>query len=573
MRAHWDIAAPPDQAYLNALSDLHPLTASTLFARGFAEPAAARDFLSGKFDPVDPFAMLDMRRAVERIAAAIAAQERIAVYGDYDCDGVCACALLETTLASLGADVHVYIPNRFEEGYGINGEALELLKSEGTALVISVDCGARALREARLAREIGLDLIITDHHEPDPNAMPAALAFVNPRRADCPYAFKSLAGVGVAFRLAQCLLRSIKVPGAISERSLLDFVAIGTVADLVSLRGENRLLVRAGLDLINTKARTGIAALIRSAGIAAGTVDAGKIGFMLGPRLNAAGRLESALAAYELLVSKDTGVADDLAAQLNSQNEMRQQVTAEVALAAELRAFDGDTEPAVLFAADESFNAGVIGLAAARLVEKHYRPSVVVSIHNGQARGSCRSVHGFHITRALDACAELLIKHGGHAAAAGFTVASENLEALRLRLNSVASVQQPDGGWRRMLRIDAETDLSQLNWKTYDELQRLGPHGQENPRPQFVARGAVVLSARRVGKAADGGPAPHLQLRVRDARKVTWECIAWRMGEFLAQAPVGAAIDLAFQLDVNEWNGERKLQLVVQDFERCVTAV
>ncbi len=571
MRADWSLPPEPPGDYFAALGDVHQLTARTLYARGFVDPQRARDFLNGGFTTVDPFSLADMPRAVERIAAAISAGERIVIYGDYDCDGVTACALLKTTLDSLGANATVYIPNRFEEGYGLNAAALDAFVRDRVGLVVTVDCGARALREADHARTLGLDLIITDHHEPEPNALPAAYAFVNPNRHDCPYPFKKLAGVGVAFRLAQCLLRTLRRPGAVSESSLLDFVAIGTVADVVSLTGDNRLLVRRGLEEINKAPRLGLSALMQVAGLSKGAVDVGKIGFVIAPRLNAAGRLESALAAYNLLTAADPALAQELALQLNAQNEQRQQLTAQVTQEAERQALTRGGQVQVLFAAGEHFNPGVIGLAAARLVEKHYRPSIVVSVSNGEARGSCRSVHGYHITRALDSCADMLHKHGGHAAAAGFTTRSDLLELLCERLNAHALSAEPEGGWRRRLDIDAVVPLDALDWKAYEALQQLGPHGVDNPRPLLAARNVRVVSAARIGRA-EGAAGAHLKLYAKDARGVSWACVAWRMGDRVEETPPGAVLDLAFQLDANEWNGSRRLQLVLQDFRPAQSA-
>lgn len=570
MHADWVVAPDAPQKFIEALSGHHPLIAQTLFARGFTDPAQARAFLNGTPDPVDPFALRDMPEAVARIARAVVAGEKIAVYGDYDCDGVSASALLYRTLSSLGNTPRVYIPNRFEEGYGLNSAALDQLKSEGIQLVITVDCGARAVREAAHARAIGLDLIITDHHDVDDANLPKALALVDPKRADCPYSFKGLAGVGVAFRLAQCVLRTLKLPGAVSERALLDLVAIGTIADVVTLRGENRALVRAGLAEINARPRPGVAALMQVAGIRPGTVDAGKIGFTLGPRLNAAGRLESALGAYALLTSVDPGLAQGLAAGLNTQNEMRQTATAQVAAGAEAQVL-GDPMPALLFAASADYSAGVIGLAAARLLEKYTRPAVVVTIEGDEARGSCRSLGGFHMTQALDACADLLRKHGGHAAAAGFTVPVGNLGLLAERLRILAAAAQPSDGWRKLIRVDGLVGLETLDSGVAGALRTLEPHGMENPRPVFATRGVTVQSARRVGKA-DGGPGPHLQLRLRDARGAAWDAIGWRMGAREGECRAGARIDLAFALEENEYRGERRAQLVAQDFAAHVSS-
>jgi len=577
MTAEWVIAPRAPEGFLQAraLRDLHPLTAQTLFARGYTEPDAARAFLLGEVPRVDPFVLKDMPRAVERILAAIRAGESIAVYGDYDCDGVTSCALMMNVLSSLGARAQVYIPDRFDEGYGLNAHALDKLRAQGVSLVITVDCGARAIHEAAHARHIGLDLIITDHHELEGDAIPDAVAVIDPKRPDCPYACKHLAGVGVAFRLAQCLLRVARdagMPrGEVTEASLLDFVAIGTVADVVPLTSENRPLVRAGLKQLNTAPRLGVRALMQSASLRVGAVNAGRVGFAIGPRLNAAGRLESALAAYELLSCSDEDVATELAAKLNQQNTERQSVTARVARDAEQQAMnegDGqhDAPPALLFAASHDYNPGVIGLAAARLVEKHYRPAVVISTANGEARGSCRSVNGFHITRALDECRDLFARHGGHAAAAGFTMDAQRVDELRGRMNAIAMRDRPANGWQRAIGADAELTLRDLTWQAFNELEQLEPHGMGNPKPTFVARGARLVNVYRMGKPEGDAQPPHLKLRLSDDRRVVWDAVAWRMGDRINELHEGAAIDVAFQFDANEWNGERRLQLEVKDF-------
>lgn len=572
MNCDWVIASKAPESYFAALPDLHPLTAQTLFARGHEDPAQARAFLAGKLPNIDPLSLKDMDRAVERILRAVHDQERIAVYGDYDCDGVTASALLMTTLNALGAQAQVYIPDRFDEGYGLNSAALDKLKAQGVTLVITVDCGVRATKEALHAREIGLDLIITDHHELEGAAIPDALAVINPRRPDCTYPFKSLAGVGVAFRLAQCLIRS-KRPDTLKEKDLLDFVAIGTVADLVPLTEYNRLLVKGGLQQLKDSPRMGVRALLMAARISLHQLDSGKIGFGLAPRLNAAGRLDNALAAYRLLMATEANEADDIAQQLNLQNEARQTLTTQMAHAAEQLALEGSNGavPPLLFAASDDYNAGVIGLAAARLVEKHYRPAIVVAINpsDGEARGSCRSVHGFHITEALDECREMLVKHGGHAAAAGFTVRGECLEPLRQRLHQIAERQQPSTGWRRTLRIDAEQPLERVNWKALRELEMLEPHGMQHPRPAFVTRRALVTGMQRMGRAEANQAAPHLKLRLRDANSKTQtiEAVGWRMGDRIDELTLNQPIDIAFHLEAATWNGEERLQLQVLDFQ------
>ena len=570
--AEWSIAptAPPD--YVAALSDLHPLVAQVLYARGFVNPEDARAFVSDTPAQVDPFALADVGDAVIRILTGIAEGEQIAVYADYDCDGVTAGALLMHTLNGLGANAHIYIPDRFEEGYGLNARALERLKAQGINLVITVDCGARAHEEARYARSLGLDLIITDHHELEGGVVPEAVAVVDPKRPDCRYPFKHLAGVGVAFRLAQCLLRIGRSAGmpvyGVSEGSLLDLVAIGTVADVVPLVGENRALVRAGLQKLNRAPRLGLRALIEAAGLRVGAVDAARIGFALAPRLNAAGRLENARKAYDLLMTEDPIQAAVLASWLDWQNSERQQVMADIAADAEqrVRAQYGDELPAVLFAASPDYNIGVIGLAASRLAEKFHRPSVVVGICGDEARGSCRSIEGFDIIAALDRCRDLLLKHGGHAAAAGFTARADALHLLHAQLSAIAAEQQPAGGWQRVLRADAEVTLEQIDAQAIADLRRLEPHGQNNPPPTLMVRAATVTSVRRTGRNNGQGDQPHLQLRLTDARRVTWDAIAWRMGERAGELSEGATVSLMCRLSTGTRDNQPSLRLEVLDF-------
>ncbi len=570
--AEWRLSPSAPPAYFAALRDLHPLVAQVLYARGFVDPEEARAFVSSTPAQVDPFAFADMDQAVARILRAIADGEQIAVYADYDCDGVTAGALLMHTLNGFGARAHIYIPDRFEEGYGLNARALEKLKAQGVNLVITVDCGARAHSEARYARSLGLDLVITDHHELEDGVVPDAVAVIDPKRPDCRYPYKHLAGVGIAFRLAQCLLRTGRSAGypisGVTEASLLDLVALGTIADVVPLIGENRTLVRAGLERLNRAPRLGLRALIEAAGLHLGEIDATRVGFALAPRLNAAGRLENARTAYDLLMSTDPRQAAELANWLDRQNSERQQVMAAIAADAEqrVRAQQVDDLPAVLFAASPNYNIGVIGLAAARLAEKFYRPAVVVGVCGDEARGSCRSIEGFDITAALDRCRDLLLKHGGHAAAAGFTTRADALDLLQAQLNAIAVAQQPSGGWQRILRADAEVTLDQIDARAITDLQRLEPHGQANPPPTLMVRAATVLSVRRVGRNNGQGNQPHLQLRLGDARRTTWDAIAWRMGERAGELTEGSTVSCICRLSAGSWNSQSRLQLEVLDF-------
>jgi single-stranded-DNA-specific exonuclease len=556
-------SAPPE--FIAALRPLHPVTARVLYARGWHDPAAARAHWSGAYECVDPAALPEISRAAERLLAAIEALEPIAVYGDYDCDGVTACALLATTLRALGAEPRVYIPDRFAEGYGLHAHALDRLADDGARVVVTVDCGARAVNEARRARERGIDLIITDHHAPGP-AHPQAFAFVSPYADEGGAAWAELAGVGLAFRLAQCLLRAARRRGrrpALTERALLDLVAIGTVADVAPMRSQNRALVRVGLAEIDAHPRPGVRALLRAVGFA-GAVDASVVGFTIAPHLNAAGRVGSARIAFDLLMAQDDVVTERLAAELVACNARRRAETAQVVVDAERSAVDPAAP--LLFAASEQYSAGVIGLAAARLAERRRCPAVVAALVGDEARGSCRSVPGFDMIAALDRCADLLTRHGGHAAAAGFSMPRAALPDLQERLRAIAAEQQPSGGWQRHPTIDAEVAAGDLGPALYRELAQLRPHGAGNPRPLLLARGMRVVGAQTFG--ADGA---HVRLRLRDSGGAVWSAMAWRAGAHAADFVEEALLDVLFHLAGEERDGALRLWLEVRGMRRRTT--
>src|SRR5215207_3803440 len=436
----WTISPRITSQATEALKAFPPILQQILFNRGLATDADARAFLRAQpnFNP-DPFQFTGMQATVDRIQFALAHAEPIAVYGDYDVDGVTATALLVQALQALGANVRGYIPNRFDEGYGLNKDALDSLKAEGVKLVITVDCGIRSPNEALHAQTIGLDLIISDHHHPDGLNLPPALAVINPKQHGDIYPDKDLAGVGIAYKIAEALFSF--QPSTFNLADLLDLVALGTVADLAPLVGENRVLVRKGLRQIRETKRQGLYSLAGVADLKIDKCTAGNIGFMLGPRLNASGRLESALASFELLTTTDFMRAGHLAMQLDSQNRQRQTITRTIQEQAETIAMAEDPEAFLLFAAHEDFNPGVVGLAASRLTEVYYRPAIVAAKNAEETRGSCRSIPEFHITDALDLCKDLLVRHGGHAAAAGFTVRNENLPEFVARLREIAKAQ------------------------------------------------------------------------------------------------------------------------------------
>jgi single-stranded-DNA-specific exonuclease len=566
-RKRWEVGPEPGAEAFQALKEFPKPIARALFHRGIADPETARVFFqSGPLAPPDPFLLDGMDRAVERISRAISSREPIVVYGDYDTDGVTATAMLADFLQSCGAVASTYIPNRFDEGYGLNCPALQSLSEQGARLVISVDCGARSVGEAVLCRQKNLDLIITDHHAPGATE-PDALAFLDPKRPACHYPDKNLAGVGVAYRLVQALASRLPPDTAADPGRYLDLVAIGTVADMVPLLGENRDLVRAGLaainDLQHSPLRPGLDQLLSVAGVRRGMVDAHTIGFILGPRLNASGRLDTATDALRLLLATDAGEARQRATALDAQNRERQGLTRATFLEAQKiilqsDGFDGDQPPWFLMAEKAGFNFGVIGLAASRLMDEYYRPSAVVALEGDLARGSVRSVPGFHITEALDSCSELLERFGGHAAAAGFTVRTDRLPELRRKLEHLAGEALSHTDAHPALAIDSEVGLAELSWNFLDWIRKLEPCGQGNPSPVFFARGLSVAFKRTVGKEN-----AHLKLTLTDGR-TNFDAIAFGFGSLEKSLP--ARVDAAFHLEENNYSG-RQLQLLIVDLQ------
>ena len=571
----WNIAPAPTPDVAAELGGYSSIVARALAQRGLTTRAAAEVFLVGETaGSTDPLQLTGVPETVERLGRALARREKIAVYGDYDVDGVTATALLVQVLTALGGDVRPYIPHREDEGYGLNHEALRTLAGEGVGVVVTVDCGIRSLAEADTARALGLDLIITDHHVPG-DEIPAAFAVINPKQAGDGYPEKMLAGVGIAYKLAQALVRAA-VGGAavgraavgngnaaIKASDVLDLVALGSVADLAPLAGENRLLVRQGLQVMNRPPdrlrREGLRAMYLSAGIKPGKLDAGTIGFVLGPRLNAAGRLESALDAYELMTTTDLYRAGQLAQQLEVQNRERQALTRETHQRARALAVTSQSESHLLFAAHRDFRHGIVGLAASRLTEEFYRPSIVARIEDDAVRGSCRSIREFHITNALDECRDLLIKHGGHAAAAGFTVAPSNLAELETRLRAIAERELAGLDLRPTVHIDSEARFAELTPALAAELARFEPCGFGNPAPVLATRGARVRGLRTMG--SEGA---HLRLNlIQDG--VALDAIGFGLGGWAQRIDVGASVDLAYTFEIDEWNGERRLQMKLRD--------
>ena len=559
---HWFISPVLTPQAQQALAAFPPILQQLLFNRGYATESKARVFLRAEAESdTSPFLMTGMHAAVERILFALDHHESVAIYGDYDVDGVTATVLLVQAFKALGMNVRGYIPNRFEEGYGLNNEALKTLRDDGVGLVITVDCGIRSPAEALCARSLGLDLIISDHHQPS-DEIPSAFAVINPKQKDDVYPDKELAGVGIAYKIAQAVLEKYSISGKLTDFKadvLLDLVALGTVADLAPMVGENRFLVRKGLQCIRTTTRQGLFSLANVAGLQISKTTAGDIGFVLGPRLNAAGRLESAMNAFELLANQDVMIAGQLALKLDEQNRERQRVTRDIQAEAESMALVGDPNAHILFAVSPGFNPGVVGLAASRLVETYYRPAVVGQKSDETTRCSCRSIPEFHITEALDKCADLLVRHGGHAAAAGFTVKNENLQELQDRLLDIATQELSNLDLRPTLHADMVVPLSDMKPEVLKYLEYLQPTGYGNPDAVFVSRNVLVKASRTVGADAN-----HLKMTLSDGH-ITYDAIGFRLGHLQQNLPKN--VDIIYTFETNEFNGRTSLQLNLKDIK------
>lgn len=559
MELVWSLPEPLPQQVDNELDLVPSLLRPVLFARGVSSRGAAEAYLAKRLEDLhDPHGLPDMEAAVRMVLAAVASGKRIAIYGDYDVDGITGTALLAKFLTGLGADVETYIPDRFEEGYGLNVPAVEEL-AERAELMITVDCGARALQEARRAVDLGMQVIITDHHLPG-DELPPAHALINPRRLQSEYAFEGLAGVGLAYKLAQAIAQA---RGENKLIEMLDLVALGTVADLAPLRAENRILVAAGLEQLNRAGRPGLRALIEVAGLKPGSVTSTNIAFGLGPRLNAAGRMQSGRLALQLLLTESKAEAQELAEKLDRFNRARQQETrTAVDRARELALGDEAARP-LLFAVDERFHQGVIGLAAARLMEEFYRPAIVGRREGDLVKASARSIPEFHITQALEACSGLLVQFGGHKAAAGFTARARHVPELVERLRAMATERYKDRPPIPQLDVDAVVKLEELDETLLDTLEDLEPFGKGNEPPVFAAYGAELLDRRAVGRED-----AHLKMTLRSGPRV-FDAIAFRQGERIAD--LGGQVDVAFHYEWNEYRGYRSPQLNVVDVRPAVS--
>jgi single-stranded-DNA-specific exonuclease len=538
------------------------ILASLLLARGCTDEEAARAFLNPSYDQFhDPFLMLGLRPAVTRLLSAIDHEEPVLVYGDYDVDGTTGTAVLLRALKLLGAKAGFHVPHRFTEGYGIQRAGLEKAKADGYKVVVSVDCGIRSHEPLEWARANGLDVIITDHHLPDENqGAPPAFAVLNPNQRDCNYPDKNLAGVGVAFKLVHGLFRE---RGRVSQvPAFLKVVAIGTVADVARLTGENRTIVALGLRDLSNATNPGLKALIEVAGCGDGAgMTAYDLGFRIGPRINAAGRMDAASAVVELFDTRDRALALQLAEHLDARNQERKEVQQKI-LELAIAELEGDKQviPHVAVIAGHGWHRGVIGIAASKIAERINRPCVVISIEGDMGHGSGRSIGSYHLLDGLTSCADLFEKFGGHSHAAGITIRPEKISELRRRLNEHAARHLSQEDLQPSISIDCELPAEMIAWPLLNELRQLEPFGAGNPRPIFWTRGLrVIEEPRQINER-------HLKLRVKGKDGWPVEAIWWNCLETLQRTPqLDESIEMAYAIETHVRNDEVRVQLNVID--------
>ncbi|MBQ4517820.1 MAG: single-stranded-DNA-specific exonuclease RecJ [Clostridia bacterium] len=547
---------------LSEMYGIPPLVTSILLKR---DVESFDEFINPNVDKLcNPFFMKDMSKATKRIAEALANKETIAVYGDYDVDGITSTAILTHFLRSHGGDVLYYIPDRLGEGYGMNVHAVEKLAKRGVSLIITVDCGITAVEEVEHAKSLGIDVIVTDHHECKDN-VPHSIAVLNPKQADCEYPFKKLAGIGVVFKLLQALTEELKFHMQALYDEYLDIVALGTIADVMPLTGENRIIVKNGLKQISYTSNRGIRALIKQSEIDSAHITTGTVGYVLAPRINAAGRIGAPESAVELLLAKDDSAADKYAQLLNNENRQRQEI--EQRIFEDAQAMLGDyqnlDDESVLVLAKEGWHHGIIGIVASKITERLNKPCILISLENGLGKGSGRSIKNFNLFAALSHCSEYLVKFGGHELAAGLTVTEENLESFRQAINQFAKDTLTEDDYISEITIDAELPIDYLNLNTVEKFSIMAPYGMGNPSPVFLCKNLAVTAIRTLSEGK------HLRLNLSDGRYAV-SAIGFSMGELAAKLKVYDTVDIVFNLDVNTYRGERKIQILLKDLRFSV---
>jgi single-stranded-DNA-specific exonuclease len=598
----WRLKPQAPEKFIKQFPEYSPEISQLLFNRGLKTQAQIDEFFNPDYeqDLHDPFLMLGMEAAVRRIFRAIKKQEKIAIFGDYDCDGICGAVILKIVLEGLGANLNggVYIPDRILEGYGLNDEAVKKLAQQKVNLILTVDCGVSDIEEIALANSLGLEVIVVDHHRLGKKPPPAKV-IIDPWQEKDKYPFKDLAGAGVAFKLAQALLKSFKFQVSSFklndgwEKWLLDLVALATVADLVPLVGENRTLVRYGLIVLAQTKRVGLQELMKIARLnpvfeaenfhptgghpkGEKTKNKGMItnlntyslGFILAPRLNAAGRMDHASLAFELLITKERSRAQALAQKINEHNQQRQKLTNDIVGQIEERLGDvlNDKNQPVIVVKDKTWSPGVIGLVAGKISDRHHRPTIIFKEDEKTSRGSARSIPAFNIIEAIGQCAEILGEFGGHPGAAGLSLANENYEIFREKINQIAKAKLKGEDLMPILEIDLELEPEKIGWELLDEVVKFEPcGGQQNPHPIFLTKELAVAGLRTVGNGSK-----HLKLELKSDKlpQKIWRAIGFGLAGSNVDLKIGDKIDVVFELLADEWNGTRNLQLKIIDIRK-----
>jgi single-stranded-DNA-specific exonuclease len=527
-----------------------------LYNRGITQPSDIETFLAADERlRGDPNILPGMHEAVARLYRALLSREKIAIYGDFDADGITATALLVQGLSMLDCEAIPYIPNRINEGYGLKITPLETLQKQGVSLVVTVDCGITAVSEIKKASRMGLDIIVTDHHVP-PDDIPSAAAVIDPKLQGSKYPTSELAGVGVAMKLLEALFSGLGKAGKLEE--VIDLVALGTVADMVPLLGENRYLVKQGLRVLNNSPRLGVQEIISQTGLDASSINSTSISWTIAPRLNAAGRIGDAMNSYRLLMTDSVEEARQLAGWLEQKNLERQKLT-NLALERAREQVIAQVNQPLLIASDPGYSAGIIGLVAGRLVEEHYKPVIVIRTGDRYCGGSSRSIPEFNMIEALNKCSHLLTRFGGHSRAAGLSLYTGNLSQLKQALLEIAAEELEGVDLRPKIDIDAETTLPDLGGNTYPTIQEMAPFGQGNPVPTFLSRQVEVVSSSTMG--SDNS---HLRMRVKQGAML-FDAVGFGLGNCINE--VSNHIDIVYNLELDHWNGQSKLRLNVLDFE------
>lgn len=539
-----------------------------LLLRGVTSAGEGRAFLDPQIEQLhDPFLLPDMQPAVERIAAALKGGEKILVHGDYDVDGVCAAALLTRVLRALKANVETFVPHRRVDGYDLQVDSVRRAKADGVRLIITVDCGIVAFQAAQTAQELGVDLIITDHHEPHPDGeLPEALAVIDPKLPDSEYPFSELCGTGVAYKLSAALVQHLGVASRAFQTAFLDLVALATCADCMPLVDENRIFVKWGLETLRKTNKAGLQALMKVAGLQPSTVTARSLGFALGPRINAIGRLDASAHALTLLLTSDAQEAEMLAQRLDQANRERQQEQERI-LTEAMRQAERYLDDKILVLASPKWHPGIIGIVASKVADALCRPTIMIAIdeESNSARGSCRSVEGFHVFEAVNACREYLVRCGGHQAAAGFDIEPAQIEAFRVAMREVGESEVDEELLQPSVRVDTVLPADGMTQDLLRELEMLEPYGHGNPQPVFATKSMPVVEQRRLASKVANSP-DHLKLRLRHPTFANGvDALFWRAWGRAEECPADGSVDVCYTLGVNEYNGNKQIQLTLLD--------